>query len=68
MIDKRCPCCNTVRPARVTRTDAGCTEWECAGCGGRWTVKDGHPGEAFAFWPPDIGGAFDDGLEPLFAE
>jgi hypothetical protein len=51
------------------RTDDGCTEWEhCgpAGCGGRWTVKDGHPNEAFAFWPPDIDASFDDSLEPLF--
>ena len=66
MIDKRCPCCNTVRPARVTRTDAGCAEWECSGCGGRWTVKDAQPGVAYVFWPPDIDAAFDNSLEPLF--
>jgi hypothetical protein len=24
----------------------------------RWTVKDAEPGEAFAFWPGDVAGAF----------
>jgi hypothetical protein len=43
MIDKPCPWCNTVQPARVVRVDDGCAEWECSVCGGRWTVKDGHP-------------------------
>jgi hypothetical protein len=38
----------------------------CSGCGGRWTVKDGHPGVAYVFWPPDIDAAFDNSLEPLF--
>jgi hypothetical protein len=66
MIDKRCPCCDTVQPASVTRTNTNCAEWECSGCGGRWTVKNGHAGEAFVFWPPDIDAAFDNSLEPLF--
>jgi hypothetical protein len=30
-----------------------------------WTVKDGHPGEAFAFWPPDIQGAISNDVEVL---
>ena len=57
MIDKPCPWCQTVQPARVTRVDSCCAEWECSGCGGRWTVKDGQPGEAFAFWPVGAGHA-----------
>jgi hypothetical protein len=46
-----------------TRRDTDCAEWQCSGCGGRWTVKDGHPGEAFAFWPPDIDAIGDADLE-----
>jgi hypothetical protein len=38
MIEKRCPWCNTVQPARVTRVDSGCAEWECSACGPRWTM------------------------------
>jgi hypothetical protein len=60
MIDKPCPWCNTAQTARVTRTDSGCVEWECSGCGKRWTVKDGHPGVAFVHWPGDLAPAFDD--------
>ena len=66
MIDKPCPWCQTVQPASVTRVDSGCAEWKCSGCGQRWTVKDGYPGEAFAFWPPDIEQALSDDLEPFF--
>jgi hypothetical protein len=67
MIEKPCPWCGTVRPAKVTRVDdaRGCHEWECSGCGMRWTVKDGHPGEAFAFWPADIDATLDNDLQPL---
>jgi hypothetical protein len=68
MIDKRCPICNTVQSARVSRVDTGCAEWECSGCGGRWVVKDGHPGEAFAFFPADIEAAESDEVEPFFEE
>jgi hypothetical protein len=46
--------------------DTGCHEWQCTGCGERWTVKDSHPGECFAFFPPDIEAALDDTLEPFF--
>jgi transposase-like protein len=66
MIDKPCPYCGTVNPARVTRVNSGCAEWECSRCGGRWTVKDGRPGECFAFFPPDIDAAMSDDLEPFF--
>jgi hypothetical protein len=68
MIDKLCPWCLTVQRARVTRVDSGCAEWQCSGCGMCWTVKDGHRGEAFAFWPPDIHGAMSDDVEPLFLD
>jgi hypothetical protein len=68
MIDKPCPWCNTVQTVRVTRTDSGCVEWECSGCGKRWTVKDGHPGVAFVHWPGDLAAAFDDTVKPLFAD
>lgn len=70
MIDKPCPWCETVQPARVTRTDdsRGCAEWECSGCGQRWTVKDVHPGQAFAFWPGDVEAAVCDmGGDVLFS-
>jgi len=67
MINKSCPWCGGVEPSRVTRVDRGCTEWQCSGCGGRWTVKDDHPGEAFAFFPSDIDAAFgDDNVKPIF--
>jgi hypothetical protein len=67
MIEKPCPWCGNVRPASVTRVDdgAGCHEWECSGCGMRWTVKDGHPEEAFVCWPADIDAALDNDLQPL---
>lgn len=65
MIDKPCPWCGTVQPARVTRTDTGAAEWECSGCRGRWTVKNDHPGEAFAFWPADVDAAESEEIEPL---
>ncbi len=69
MIDKPCPVCGTVQPAKVTRTDTGCTEWECSGCGKRWTVKDGEPDTAYAFFPSDVteDALLDDSLEPFFA-
>lgn len=66
MIDQHCPLCNTVQPARVTRVDRKCAEWECSACRGRWTVKASYPGESFAFWPGDIDAALDHSLEPLF--
>lgn len=65
MIDKLCPSCQTVQPARVTRVDSGCAEWQCSGCGMYWTVKDGHPGEAFVFRPPDIQRAISDDVRPV---
>jgi hypothetical protein len=65
MIDKRCPWCDTVQAARITRIDAGAAEWQCAGCGGRWTIRDDHPGEAYVFYPRDIDEAFNDAIEPL---
>jgi hypothetical protein len=68
MMDKSCPYCEQVQPARVTRVDdgRGCAEWECSACGQRWTVKDDHPGAAFAFWPDDIDAALSDDVESLF--
>lgn len=66
LIEKFCPWCATVQPARVRRTDTGCCEWECSGCHRRFTVRDGHSGEVLAFYPPDIDGAFDNDLQPLF--
>jgi hypothetical protein len=62
MIDKLCPNCQEVHPARITRVDGGrrCHEWECSGCGMRWTVKDDQPGETFAFWPADVQAAVSD--------
>jgi len=65
MIDKAGPWYGTVQPARVTRVDDGCAEWECSHCGQRWTTKDCYPGEAFAFWPADIDDALSDEMTPL---
>jgi hypothetical protein len=65
MINKPCPNCGEVQPARVVRVDDGCVEWQCSDCAGRWTIKDGYPGEAFAFWPFDVQRALSDDVEPL---
>jgi len=67
MIDKLCPVCGEVHPARVTRTGPSCAEWECSGCGGKWTMKDGDT-DAYAFFPPDIDAVLDDDVQPFFAE
>jgi hypothetical protein len=77
MIDKLCPCCGTVQPARVTRTydagsyageyEAGGAEWQCSSCSGKWTVRNECPGECFALFPPDIERMFaDDSVQPFF--
>ncbi len=77
MIDKVCPVCDEVHPARVTRTydagtyaghhEVGGAEWQCSGCHAKWTVRNECPGETFAFFPPDIDAMLDDNLEPFFA-
>jgi hypothetical protein len=71
MIDKRCPWCEAVQPASVTRVDLGrrYAEWRCSGCGMHWTVKDAHPGEAFVLWPDDVDAMLSPGsAEPLRIE
>jgi transposase-like protein len=77
MFDKRCPVCDEVHPAHVVRTydagtyageyEAGGAEWQCANCGGKWTIRNENPGECFAFFPPDIDVAFHNDLQPFFA-
>jgi transposase-like protein len=54
MTEKLCPSCEQDHEARITREAPGMAEWQCTGCGARWTVKDGHPGACFCFWPGDI--------------
>src|SRR5262249_20577095 len=66
-IDKFCPWCESAQPATIARVDEGrdWVEWRCSGCGMTWVIKDGRPGELFAFWPADIDAALQCDAAPL---
>jgi hypothetical protein len=64
MIEKRCPSCEQVHQARITREAPGVVEWQCLGCGARWNIRD-HDTTPYAFWPPDVDRAFAHDFEPF---
>jgi hypothetical protein len=51
-IEKRCPGCGQVHPARVTRQDRDATEWECSFCRYRWNIR-GNDGTPYSFMERD---------------
>ena len=63
MIQKRCPACEQVHEARVTREAPGYVEWQCLGCGARWNIRDGDA-TAYCFWPGDVDRALRSREEP----
>jgi hypothetical protein len=58
MIEQRCVWCDSVHPAKITRTGPDWHEWECCGCRKRWTMKDGDAYHWYPFNPDDIDAAF----------